>query len=234
MRREDMIKGIHSGVGAACKEYGKWSSGESIHDRGVESLLVSWIARRIIKKWKDHRKMAYLSLETPFSEVKEKSRRDQRNGAPPKRPSARGPRPKVLRGLPRADLVLYTPADRVSGIIEVKRKWQPSSCHKDLKRLRALVSRYGPRNNGTVQMGFLVTMVVVAPLDLKTKIKEIRTSVRDIQDDAVSVKVHTAGRAAYVDAELGKKGYSVVIEVVSRRVKGEIIEDEDPTPEIET
>lgn len=210
MRREDLIESIHSGVRAACKEYGKWSDGESIHDRGIESLLVSSIARKIVKGWKAHSRTAYLSLETPFSEVAEYS------DSIPKR----GPRPKVLRGNRRADLVLWSSVKKVSGIIEVKRKWSPGSCHHDLKRLCGLVKQYGCHHQGAVQMGFLVTLVVVEKTKFEGRVKEIKKSVRAIKIEDVSVRVHLDLLVAYEDTEQGKTGYSMVIEVVPKRPNG--------------
>jgi hypothetical protein len=210
MHREDLIKSIHSGVRAACKEYGKWSGGESIHDRGIESLLVSSVARKIVKGWKAHSRTAYLSLETPFSEVAENSY------SIPKM----GPRPKVLRGNRRADLVLWNSAMKVSGVIEVKRKWSPGSCHHDLKRLRGLVKQYGCHHEGTVQMGFLVTLVVVEKSKFEGRVGEIKESVGAIKTDDVSVRVHPDHLVAYEDTEQGKTGYSMVIEVVPKRPNG--------------
>jgi hypothetical protein len=122
---------------------------------------------------------------------------------------------------------------KVSGVIEVKRKWSPGSCHYDLERLRALVKQYGWRNHGTVQMGFLVTVVVVKKSKLEGRIEEIRESVKAIESDAVSLRVHPDRLAAYEDHELGKTGYSVIIEVVPKRPDGEADEDDGSTAHAE-
>jgi hypothetical protein len=220
MNRSDLINCMHTGVRRACSDYGDWSGGESIHDRGIESLITASIARAVAESWKMHSKTAYLSLETPFAEIAHNSFAETKRGA----------LPKVLRGARRADIALWSSDLAVTSVIEVKRQWVPKPCLHDLKRLGALIRQYGRHQKGRLGTGFLVTMVLVELTSTpEAKIREIKDSVKSIGSDVVDVRVRLDTQSAYLDEERNRAGYSVIVELAAKRLNIEVVDASAPS-----
>ena len=108
--------------------------------------MVATIARKLVSKLSEDES---LMIECPFPYIRKWSEAHPRPGRPP----------KTLTGKKRADIVLFDSEDRPIWVVEVKRKWDRTQCFDDLKRIRALVLRYGPQNTGTLRGGFLAMML---------------------------------------------------------------------------
>ena len=167
-RKEDIKDAILQGVRKANVDYEQWSRGWWVSDSGVEGLMVASIARKLNSKLSEDES---LLLECPFQYVRERSEANQ----PP------GRRPKTVAGKKRADVVLFDGKYRPTWVVEVKRKWDQGPCFKDLERIRDLVCRQGSLRTGSLEGGFLATMLSKKESDGLSAGEMIRGQIKKIE-----------------------------------------------------
>jgi len=114
-------------------------------------------------------------------------------------------------------MALWNARFQVRSVIKVKKKWSNIPCHNDIKRLKALIRRYGYSNGGKLNTRFLVTMVLARNDELELHVGTIKDSISQF-DDEMTLVVCGDPSLAYRDYNRGKSGYSVVIELASRTV----------------
>ena len=178
--RKQIIEAVHEGTADANQRYEKWSNGWWVTDSGVEGLMVAGIAETIHKH---QTQQESLRIEMAFRDIADRS------GATPKR----GPSPAAVRHTSRADIVLLNRRDRPICVIEVKRSWKKAVCLKDLDRIHGLIQRLSHQNQGSLQRGFLATIVAKNATSAKSPKDRIGEQVDRIQD---AVQQHFRNRGA--------------------------------------
>ncbi len=108
--RKTIREAIFAGTRSANVKYEELSNGWWLTDSGVESLLVSAIAESLGSKQSDGDSLV---MELPFRNIVVWSGISRRRG----RPRA------TLKGINRADIVLFNGNGRPVCVIEVKRLW---------------------------------------------------------------------------------------------------------------
>lgn len=136
---------IHTGIKEASDKYLTWSRGWTLHDSGVESLLVSEIASQLYKRIRRTEGRDSILLEVLYSSVQKWS------GAKPK-----GPKVGTFRGNKRADLVVFNTSEEPKYVIEVKRRlYTKDRIVEDIEKLCHVTNKCGTSEGGSVKRGFL-------------------------------------------------------------------------------
>ena len=144
--RKTIREAIFAGTKSANVKYEELSNGWWLTDSGVESLLVSAIAESLGSKQSDGESLV---MELPFRNIVDWSGTSRRRG----RPRA------TLRGINRADIVLFNRDRKPVCVIEVKRLWDRARCFGDLARIRDLVLQCNRQHDGSLRRGFLALML---------------------------------------------------------------------------
>jgi hypothetical protein len=150
MKKRQIVDALLVSIRDANVEYEEMSGGQWLSDCGTEGFLVSHIARELFKILKAEN--ASVTLETCFETVRECS---AAKGTP-------GPKLGILAETSRVDVVIWDNRERVTGVIEVKRTWTADACLRDIERLVALMSRYGPEKGGSLELACFVCFVRTA------------------------------------------------------------------------
>lgn len=140
IKRDEVVAAIHAGIRSASDTYRGWSLGWTLAQSGVEPLIVVEICRRLARKLA---KAESLLLEVPYPTLIEWS------GV-----STVGRKPGTLKGLQRADIVLFNGKGRPTYAIEVKRGLTHAGMVQDLGRLRDAVAKCSNQKGGTLKRGF--------------------------------------------------------------------------------
>ena len=138
MRKKEVLASIQNGIRLGCHSFSKWSEGHTINDYGAEGILVTHICGQIGRVLA-HEPGRYLTVEEAFWNIDAGTEK-------------RGRKPKILSDQNRVDICLWNDVSPVA-VIEVKRKFDDRSCTKDVRRVEALLDRYGRHNGGTLQFG---------------------------------------------------------------------------------
>ena len=160
---------IFAGIEAANVKYGELSDGWWVTDTGVEGLLVSAIAERLDSKQRDGESLV---MELPFRYIIDWSGTSRRRG----RPRA------TLRGIKRADIVLFNSDRKPVCVVEVKRLWDRARCFADLARIRDLVLQCNRQHNGSLRRGFLAFMLANAATANETAKQRMEKQAEQIED----------------------------------------------------
>ena len=167
--RKAVVDGILRGIASANSRFEEWSRGAWIPDYGIEGFMVAHIAAALRKK---QNASESLLIEAPFEEIRECSGASRSPGR----------RRKVLQGKRRADIALFDRQYRSVYVIEAKRKWDRSTCFRDIERLRALLDLCAKQKNGTLKAGFLCLPIVewgYTRTDVKQKVDRKMCRIRE-------------------------------------------------------
>lgn len=165
--KKKMVEAVFSGIRSAQKTYEQWS-GDWLSDAGVESLVCAKIAEKIFPVIRQNNDDSWLTMETSLRIVADHSGATKRAG----------PLPKVLKGSPRADIVVWSGWEKVWGIIEVKRRFSWGELEKDRQRLRTVLERYGASQDGSIDFAGLAIPVACANDSDHTKIRETYSNIK--------------------------------------------------------
>lgn len=154
---------VRRGIIRATRDLERWSHGaEWPCDVGCENLLQIRVAEEIATLLALH-DLGPLRLEGRVSIVSE-------GGT-----SKLGRRVALLSDQQRADIAILSKAENVYAIIELKRKNDLGEWSKDLRKVRALLNRYG-RNHGNHLRYGVVGAYLSAPTLLKLEARKARFS----------------------------------------------------------
>ena len=167
--KKTIRKAIFAGTRSANVKYEKWSDGWWVTDSGVEGLLVSAIAERLGSLQSERESLV---MELPFSNIVDWSGASRRPGRPP----------ATLRGINRADIVLFNGNGKPVCVIEVKRMWDRARCFADLARIRDLVLQCNRQNGGSLRRGFLALMLAKAATANETAKQRMEKQAERIED----------------------------------------------------
>ena len=160
---------IFAGIEAANVKYENLSDGWWLTDSGVESLLVSAIGESLGSKQSDGESLV---MELPFRTIVDWSGTSRRRGRPP----------TTLRGINRADIVLFNSDRKPVCVVEVKRLWDRARYFADLARIRDLVLQCNRQHNGSLRRGFLTLMLAKKETANETAKQRIGTQAEQIED----------------------------------------------------
>ena len=166
----------------ANRKYEQWTNGSWVTDSGVEGLMVACISEALNKRQEEHESLA---MEVPFRHIRELSEAKVK----------RGPKPAMLRGTNRADIVLFNGFERPTCVVEVKRSWNTDRCWMDMERIRGLVRACNFEQGGSLKRGFLA--MIIAKKATKTKSAKDR------------IEEYVLGKKKLVDAQFENQGLNV-------------------------
>ena len=167
--RKTIREAIFAGTRSANVKYEELSNGWWLTDSGVESLLVSAIAESLGSKQSDGESLV---MELPFRNIVVWSGISRRRG----RPRA------TLKGINRADIVLFNGNGRPVCVIEVKRLWDRARCFGDLARIRDLVLQCNRQHDGSLRRGFLALMLAKKETANETAKQRVGKQAEQIED----------------------------------------------------
>ena len=160
---------IFAGIEAANVKYENLSDGWWLTDSGVESLLVSAIGESLGSKQSDGESLV---MELPFRTIVDWSGTSRRRG----RPRA------TLKGINRADIVLFNSDRKPVCVVEVKRLWDQARCFADMARIRDLVLQCNRQHDGSLRRGFLALMLAKKATANETAKQRIGQQAAQIED----------------------------------------------------
>ena len=203
LKKDDIIGAIHEGMFNAHDQFEILTNGEWITDPGVkkaEGFVVSHIFRTISRR---------VEYETPLLELPVRFIKDW-SGA-----SARG-RPNAAAGLRRRpDITILNKIGRPIYACEVKLKWGRLAL-QDVEKLRALLTNFGPRRDGTLKSVFLsVYWQRTNRPSLEDKMKEVQDNIQTWIDG--SVKLDFSRRVCATMREGKTREYGSHVIILSRR-----------------
>lgn len=137
---------IHAGVKEASIKYLEWSRGrKTLHESGVEGLIVSEIASQLYKRIQRVGHDDSIQWEVPYTVVQEES------GAMPM-----GRTVETFKGSKRADLVVFNSSEKPKYLLEIKRRfYRKDLIAKDIRRLADVANKCGSSEDGSLKRGFL-------------------------------------------------------------------------------
>jgi hypothetical protein len=138
MRYEAQGLAVAEGLIAACETYGAWSRDFDVHGWGVEPFLSVKVAERLHGSFPDS---CFVSLETGIKWI------FQWSGA------RKGQIADVISRDGRVDVVFFDKRDFPKGLVEIKRHFRPSEQASDVERTVAMLRRFGPHFDGSLQWG---------------------------------------------------------------------------------
>lgn len=133
MNLNEILTYCHQSIYETNKEYHSWTGYFDVTDHGVENYVTGNIAKYIMGK-SNNSYPKYAALESHLNDYT-----DCVSGVC-------GRQKKELDKNLRIDLTLYNSDYKPIYAIEVKRKWDNTSCKKDIDRLYSLVKKYGRSN----------------------------------------------------------------------------------------
>ena len=171
-KKKEVIGAVLKGIARGNKKYENMTAGYWLTDSGAEGFMVANVAECLHAELGENES---LLLETQYVWIREWS------GA--SRP--RGLRPRVLKGKPRADILVFNAQQRSAYVIELKRFWDRKRCFSDIRRLRATLRECARQANGSLKhgiLGFLIVEWGTTRYAARKKIRDKATAIReDIQ-----------------------------------------------------
>jgi hypothetical protein len=126
----------------AYDRYIDWTGGDTVHDAGVESLITTRIAEKIVAAEEG----SYVVCDTPFLWLRRqglKGHRRQRRGA---------------REPGRIGILLFNRRNQAIVAVEVKRSFVFSQIKGDIEKFRSLLLRHGHLKGGTLKACYSVSI----------------------------------------------------------------------------